>query len=1220
MAAVQISAFRAIRATRRPWCAIVHLLLCAIAALMLVTPARAATYAYMNDTFSYDTPSASAQTVAWHTSSAAPACTSFPNGDDDWFDLTFSTATTPANTFTFTFGGVVYNQVRIYSNGSLAFNDTSGYWRDYTNTTLPITTASGMTVSGCTDAAPARFMSVYWLDIVAGTANSTSGASIKYELLGTAPNRRLVISWVNVKLYNQTARYNFQVALYESPGGSINSNFKFQYTTGSATGTGATVGVQLTTSDYTLYSYNQAFIDPTTGSAILWYPANQSVAKGAEYRFDEGTWNGTAGEVKDTSGGSSHGVKVGAASSTSNGKICRGGDFTGNNSTTTIDGVSIPITPANVGSVDLWYKSNSAWTANDAMLIDATSVATRPFFFMRTSSGTLKFSVSDAAGTVLTATSAAQSFAASTWHHVGVSWNLRPGTNQSLLQIFLDGVLLTTARGTTTGSIAALSTLLVGDNRTSGITPSGSGTAQAANAVLDEVNVYATQINANQAATDMNATRSGCTSVDHFHVVHGGTSVTCDIAPVTIEAHDSAHALISLSGVTMSLSTSTNRGNWSNSTGGAINSINNLGSGAATYVFSNESSVTFGLQDLTVESLTIGAAAGTISTTSGAASTCAAADYTFGSTCNTALSFVAAGLRFVNAAGTAIGNHVAGTNAGTYYLQAVRQSTNSSACVSLFPANTSVNINLAYECNNPTTCQVGQTFTFTPGAGAGSAGTIASNANGAVSASSGSYTTRALTFNATSPAPLPAVPFTFNYTDVGRVRLWATYTPSSGTTIAGNAQFVVAPSAFAFSGVSAGPLRAGSAFGATVTAVNAAGAATPNFGKETSAESVAISFNRCQPSGAGAASGAMNGNGGPFTFTGGTTTLSALTWSEVGRIDLTATLASGSYLGTGLTATGNTGTAGTLCNGNGNVGAFIPHHFDTQVIAQGCGTFTYSGQPFTLKVTARNGLSSPTTTVNYDGSAATTPNFARAITLSDTSGASGALSPSTAPASSFVAGVATLSTPAWTFATPLTKPATIVLRAVDADGTSSSGYESAASAPIRSGRLALSNAFGSEKSPLTMNLQTQFWNGAWVTNASDSCTVVPVSAVALSGYTGTLSLASFGATPVSCVASPVSYCDASNNLKAIGGVSYLKLAKPQPNTGSVSVAIDLGASGVDQSCLSTHGGSPAALPWLRGRFGSCAAATSNTADPSARASFGIYTPETRKLIHQRELF
>ena len=356
---------------------------------------------------------------------------------------------------TFTFGGVVYNQVRIYSNGSLAFNDTSGYWRDYTNTTLPITTASGMTVSGCTDAAPARFMSVYWLDIVAGTANSTSGASIKYELLGTAPNRRLVISWVNVKLYNQTARYNFQVALYESPGGSINSNFKFQYTTGSATGTGATVGVQLTTSDYTLYSYNQAFIDPTTGSAILWYPANQSVAKGAEYRFDEGTWNGTAGEVKDTSGGSSHGVKVGAASSTSNGKICRGGDFTGNNSTTTIDGVSIPITPANVGSVDLWYKSNSAWTANDAMLIDATSVATRPFFFMRTSSGTLKFSVSDAAGTVLTATSAAQSFAASTWHHVGVSWNLRPGTNQSLLQIFLDGVLLTTARGTTTGSITS---------------------------------------------------------------------------------------------------------------------------------------------------------------------------------------------------------------------------------------------------------------------------------------------------------------------------------------------------------------------------------------------------------------------------------------------------------------------------------------------------------------------------------------------------------------------------------------------------------------------------------------------------------------------------------------------------------------------------------------------------------------------------------------------
>lgn len=1220
MSVTQKPTSRTIRSARQRLLAIVRSVLCAVAALFLAAPAGAATYAYMNDTFNYDTPSGSAQTVTWHTSGAAPACTGFPNGDDDWFDLDFSTATTPANDFTFTFGGVAYTQVRIYSNGMLAFNDASGFWRDYTSTNLPVTAASGQTVTGCADTAPARFMAVYWLDIVAGTANSTSGASIKYELLGTAPNRRMVISWANVKLYNQTARYNFQVALYESPGGSINSNFKFQYTTGSATGSGATVGVQLSTTDYTRYSYNQSFIDPAVGSAILWYPANQSVAKNAEYRFDEASWNGTAGEIKDSSGAGNDGVKVGGISSTANGKICRAGNFTNNNSNTTRDGVSIPITPANVGSIDLWYKSNSSWTQNDALILDATTTAARPFFFMRTSSGTLKFSVSDASGTVLTATSAAQSFAQNTWHHVGISWNLRPGTNQSLIQVFLDGALLTSTRGTTSGTITTLSTLMFGDNRTSGVTPTGSGTAQAVNGILDEVNVYATEINFNQAAADMNATRSGCTSVDHFHIVHGGSAVTCESAAVTIEAHDSAHALISLSGVTMSLSTSTNRGNWSNTTGGSINSITNLGNGAATYVFSNESAVTFGLQDLTVESLTIGATAGSITNTSGAAGTCAAADYTFGSTCNTALSFVAAGFRFVDASGTAIGNHVAGTNAGTYYLQAVRQSNNSSACVSMFPANSSVNINLAYECNNPTTCQGGQTFTFTPGAGAGSAGTIASNANGAVSASSGTYTTRALTFNAASPAPLPGVPFTFNYTDVGRVRLWATYTPSGGTTISGNAQFVVAPSAFAFSGVTAGPIRAGNAFGATVTAVNAAGNATPNFGKETSPESVALAFNRCQPSGAGASNGVLSGAGGPFTFTSGATAVSGLAWSEVGRIDLTATLASGSYLGTGLTATGNTGTSGTLCNGNGNVGAFIPHHFDTQVITHGCGTFSYAGQPFTLKVTARSGLASPTTTVNYDGSAATTPNFSRAITLSDTSGASGTLSPTAAAASSFAAGVATLTTPAWTFASPLTKPATIVLRAVDSDGVSSSGYESAASAPIRSGRLTISNAFGSEKSPLNMSLQTQFWNGAWVTNASDSCTVVPVSAVALSGYTGTLSLASFGATPVSCVASPVTYCDASNNLKVLGGVSYLKLAKPQPNTGSVSVAIDLGASGVDQSCLSTHGGSPAGLPWLRGRFGSCAAATSNAADPSARASFGIYAPETRKVIHMRELF
>ncbi len=55
-------------------------------------PVQAATYAFRAETFAYDTPSASANTVTWHTTSNAPSCTQYPNGDDDWADVAFATS------------------------------------------------------------------------------------------------------------------------------------------------------------------------------------------------------------------------------------------------------------------------------------------------------------------------------------------------------------------------------------------------------------------------------------------------------------------------------------------------------------------------------------------------------------------------------------------------------------------------------------------------------------------------------------------------------------------------------------------------------------------------------------------------------------------------------------------------------------------------------------------------------------------------------------------------------------------------------------------------------------------------------------------------------------------------------------------------------------------------------------------------------------------------
>lgn len=1144
--------------------------------------AEAATYAYRNDVFAYDTPSGSASTVVWHTTSPSPACTGFPNGDDDWADVNFPSG------FTFTFAGTAYSSIRIYSNGILAFPpDTSGFHRDYTPQALPA--PAGVTYTGCPTSAPVNIMLPYWIDIVAGTANSTTGASIQYELLGTAPNRRFVISWVNVKLYGQTARYNFQVALYEGASG-INGNFKYQYTTGSSTGTSSTVGVQLSSTDYTQYSYNQAFIDTVNGTSILWYPANQLQTKMAEYRFDESSWNGTAGEVIDTSGNSKNASRVGAAINIANGKLCRGGSFTSNTSNNTIDAVATPIVPGNQGAVDFWYKSTNSWATSDTMLFDATTVANRPFFMMKRSNGALRFVLSDSAGTVITAESPAQSFAAGTWVHVGVSWNVLVGTNQTTLQIFINGVLQNGAptRVTTTGFMPALSSIYVGDNRTAGVTPTN-GTPNGANGTIDEVYVYPIEISAPQVAADMNLTRATCTTLDHFHIVHGGAVVNCNsaMANVTIEAHDVNHALFSLAGSTMTVSNSLNHGTWS--VVSAISPVVNISPGTATYTFSNESSVILGLTNPNIEALNINVSSGAVTEGTGAAASCVSQDYTFGSVCDANLNFADSGFLFD------VLNHVAEVSQSVT-VSAVKKADNSLACT---PAFASVSKSLTFSCAyaNPVTGTLPVRVGSTALNSTGSASAACDAGGKAVS----------LNFNASGVATT-----TVQYADVGKMTLNATHTTAGGVVMTGTDSFIAAPASFAFSAITAGPIAAGTNFSASVTARNAAStpAATPNFGKESTPESVNITFAKCHPTGTNSVNGLLSGGLGAFT--NGLASASNLTWSEVGNIDLIATLASGNYLSSGLSATGNTGSTGATCSGGGGaglVGRFMPHHFDT-VVTQGCnvGGFTYSAQPFLVTVTAKNGLASPTTTANYDGTANTSPNFAKAVTLSDgNASTTGALSNTAVSSALFIQGVATTANPPTTASSPLyaftsrqTAPTVIKLRATDTDSVSSA-TGSEGTTTVRSGRANLSNAHGSELLDLPVPFRVEYWNGSWLKNTVDSCTT---------GVTLTLTdvITTDGLVPGgTCV------LDSGN--PGLSGIGCAVAGVPPKRFAVPPVAADfllwLKAPGVGKSgALNLTATVPA---WLQFNWKGV-----GDVNPSSRVTFGVNAAKKSPIIYMRE--
>ncbi len=91
------------------------------------------------------------------------------------------------------------------------------------------------------------------------------------------------------------------------------------------------------------------------------------------------------------------------------------------------------------------------------------------------------------------------------------------------------------------------------------------------------------------------------------------------------------------------------------------------------------------------------------------------------------------------------------------------------------------------------------------------------------------------------------------------------------------------------------------------------------------------------------------------------------------------------------------------------------------------------------------------------------------------------------------------------------------------------------------------------------------------------------------------------------------------------GLGSIVLTAPNPagSTGTVDVAVNLGIGTSDQSCLATHPvmAAPAnSLAWLRGKNGPCVASNTYTADPSARASFGVFPAEQRKAVHIRELY
>jgi hypothetical protein len=394
----------------------------------------------------------------------------------------------------------------------------------------------------------------------------------------------------------------------------------------------------------------------------------------------------------------------------------------------------------------------------------------------------------------------------------------------------------------------------------------------------------------------------------------------------------------------------------------------------------------------------------------------------------------------------------------------------------------------------------------------------------------------------------------------------------------------------------------------TVTAVNTSNVATPNFGQEQTPEGVTLDANLVLPSGGNAA--ALNNPSAFGNFISGVATGITFNWPEVGIITLTPSLASGSYIGVG-------DVVGTP---SGNVGRFIPNHFETTVVQTGaapailpmgcpggltCPTnisgasgMVYSGLPFFLQVTAKNAIGTGATTVNYQGSfaRAVTVNAVAAVGSASLNPGGGVLVSATLLATDFALGSLGVLPPNRTYTlpayagTPLVGPTDFYVRAAESAGGDSvtslqtvAANSKEAGLKVAYGRVSLPNVYGSELLPaMCMTASVQYFTGAfWTVSATDNAsTLALTTAVIVKGPLTAAGLTQTFAANSACAVG-TDACGLAGVGMFCAGQKYIRLA-PAGVAGSATIALTV----------------PSYLPSVAGR-----------------ATFGIYKSP---LIYRRE--
>lgn len=934
---------------------------------------------------------------------------------------------------------------------------------------------------------------------------------------------------------------------------------------------------ELKLKDDTSVTYDNSIDDTDFGSMCA---AGQFPEPLAEYRFDEFSWNGTTGEVIDSSENNHNGTAVGGIT-TVPGKICRAADIPSNTSASIYEavdtGLDVNTTIGSIGTISLWYKGDSAWgTGPDKRLFSANNGG-KYFFAEITSEARVIFFFEDG-NDQDTQRSTVSTFAvaAGVWKHLAFAWDVTSST----VKIFVDGVDQTlSGQNSASVAFAGLDTLYLGDNRDASYLTGESS----ADGLIDEALVFDSVLGDGRIQTIFTNQNAGdnydgssrtCpigATIGYFVIDHDNTASYCLNESIAVTAYSADTTVLEIYEGTVTLNTQTGSGTWMLGSGNGTLQDSVADDGIATYAFDTTDNGVANFSLFYPE----GAAAINILVSDGAfVDQDGEGNLVYTST---AFTITASALATppVVPINDPLGNQISGQNF-VVHVAAYGTNPDNAQCGIIETYTGTKSITVTTDYNDPTT------------------GTLSTLGTGNMTFTNGQAS------------------FTARYDDVGDIDLSIT---DSAESLQGSSNpFVVVPADFSISvtgnpgttNTGTGFTTSGSNITINVQALNALGSPTPNYGNEVNNESVVVGLESLAYPAAGSA-GVLT-NGAVFNkISSDTFRNTTLNWNEFGSITLVASVQDGNYLGAGDVTSTPSGT----------VGRFFPAAFSlgTNSITAACNGFTYMSQPelsVFYVISALGQASIPL--ANYDttllGTATVASvgsevedanngvNLAPRLSAGSTNWNSGVYTLSTVnaqfdrlasadgPYTGLIFGVSLVDPiDSGSIQSPDMNPATATDCVVDGN---CNARVLAGTSEIKYGRLQVANAFGPETEPLDVTLRAQFFDAAnFTVNTADNCTTYINSAATLANYQNGL--------PTISVSSPIAPVAMQNGISDIA--SPLLLSAPgASNTGSVDVTY-------------------AAPVWLKYNWDTAAAGDE---DPVGVASFGYFRGNDR-VVYWREV-